>query len=263
MLTDDTGAITDAYGISAYGDVVTARSGNATDNPFTWQGQFGVMQEPGSGMFYARFRYYDSGTARFLSRDPITSPAPRRINPYQYAAGNPVGNGDPEGLKTTSAAFPPDSVLYEAIRAVSPEVLLNVAPMLVFAQTPGNGYSNIIVDPINPSRAFIGFEKTFAGSTFEARINVPNVPPNSPPISVSGLWDYRPGDDSYDIISPFQMSNGPIRGILIPLPITGAPGNLIGNPSAPLGLPLAIPGIPITGPVPFDTEANATFNFRY
>ena len=100
FLTDDTGAITDSYGISAYGDIVTAGAKNSTDNPFTWQGQFGVMQEPGTKLYYARFRYYDSATARFLSRDPLFSPAPKEVNPYQYAAGNPVANGDPTGLKT-------------------------------------------------------------------------------------------------------------------------------------------------------------------
>ncbi len=99
-LTDDSGAVTDTYGISSYGDVITAGASNKTVNPFTWQGQWGVMQEPGTSLFYLRFRYYDSAFARFLSRDPLFSPAPREINSYQYAAGNPVANGDPAGLKT-------------------------------------------------------------------------------------------------------------------------------------------------------------------
>ena len=100
FLTNDTGAITDTYGISPYGDFITPGPNNATDNLFTWQGQFGVMQEPGTKLYYARFRYYDGSTQRFLSRDPLFSPAPREVNPYQYAAGNPVANGDPTGLKT-------------------------------------------------------------------------------------------------------------------------------------------------------------------
>jgi RHS repeat-associated protein len=99
FLTNDAGTITDTYGISPYGDVVTAGPGNSTANPFTWQGQMGVMQDAGTKLYYARFRYYDSGTARFLSRDPLFSPAPREVNPYQYAAGDPVANGDPMGLK--------------------------------------------------------------------------------------------------------------------------------------------------------------------
>ena len=100
FLTSDTSAITDTYGISPYGDIVTPGTNNATDNPFTWQGQFGVMQEPGTKLYYTRFRYYDASIQRFLSRDPLFSPAPREVNPYQYAAGNPVANGDPTGLKT-------------------------------------------------------------------------------------------------------------------------------------------------------------------
>lgn len=82
--------------MDSYGDVVTAGPNSSSDNPFTWQRQFGVMQEPGAGLFYARFRYYDSGTARFLSRDPIFSPSEREMNPYQYAAGDPVDYAEKE-----------------------------------------------------------------------------------------------------------------------------------------------------------------------
>jgi RHS repeat-associated protein len=99
LLTDDLGLVQDAYGISSYGDVVTPGYFNLEENPFTWQGRFGVMQEPGTKLYYARFRYYDAATARFLSRDAVLSAAPKEINPYQYAGGNPLGGGDPTGLK--------------------------------------------------------------------------------------------------------------------------------------------------------------------
>jgi RHS repeat-associated protein len=110
MLTDDSGSITDAYGISPYGEVVTAGPNNSTDNPFTWQGQLGLMQEPGTGLYYARFRYYDSATARFLSRDPLFSPAPREIDPYQYARGNPLENVDASGLLTATVPAVPNGL---------------------------------------------------------------------------------------------------------------------------------------------------------
>ncbi len=99
LLTDDSGLVQGAYGISSYGDVVTPSYFNLEENPFTWQGRYGVMQEPGTKLYYARFRYYDAATARFLSRDPVLSAAPKEINPYQYAGGDPVGGGDPTGLK--------------------------------------------------------------------------------------------------------------------------------------------------------------------
>jgi RHS repeat-associated protein len=103
MLTDDTGAITDSYGITPYGETVTQTG--TTDNRFTFLGQLGVMQEPGTSLYYMRFRYYDSAPARFLSRDPLQSLAtvpsldPREVNPYQYVVGNPLQIVDPLGLK--------------------------------------------------------------------------------------------------------------------------------------------------------------------
>ena len=101
FLTDDSGSITDSYGITPYGESVT-QVGN-TDNPFTFQGQWGVMQESGTSLYYMRFRYYDSTSARFLTRDPLRSIEPKSINPYQYAGGDPIGKTDPLGLKPAGA----------------------------------------------------------------------------------------------------------------------------------------------------------------
>ena len=95
LLTDSTGAVTDTYAISIYGDTVTQTG--STANPFTWQGKFGVMREGATSMYYLRARYYDSAPARFLSRDPLSSSDPRRINPYPFVSGNPMEHG-PGGM---------------------------------------------------------------------------------------------------------------------------------------------------------------------
>ena len=97
FLTDDSGAVSDQYGVTPYGETATAKG--STPNPFTWLGQWGVMQEGQTGLYYMRLRYYDSATARFLSRDPIHQLQPRGIDPYQYATANPMMNVDPTGLK--------------------------------------------------------------------------------------------------------------------------------------------------------------------
>ena len=102
FLTDDGGNITDTYAITPYGESVS-HNGNM-DNPFTWLGQFGAMQEGNTSLFYLRARYYDSATARFLSRDPLRSNDPREINPYQYAAGNPITSDDATGLVVNNRA---------------------------------------------------------------------------------------------------------------------------------------------------------------
>ena len=97
FLTDDSGKITDTYGITPYGETVTVTG--KTVNSFTWLGEWGVMQEGSTGLYYMRFRYYDSTTARFLSRDPVHQLDPRTIDPYQYATADPLSYVDPTGLK--------------------------------------------------------------------------------------------------------------------------------------------------------------------
>jgi len=96
LLSNDAGAITDSYGITPYGETVTQNG--TTENPFTWLGQWGAMQEGSTSLYYMRARYYDSATARFLSPDPIMSADPVRVNPYQYALANPMQYVDPSGL---------------------------------------------------------------------------------------------------------------------------------------------------------------------
>jgi RHS repeat-associated protein len=71
-----------------------------TPNPFTFQGAYGVMQEGATGLYYMRARYYDSASARFLSRDPLGRTDPRAINPYQFAYERPVEGADPTGLES-------------------------------------------------------------------------------------------------------------------------------------------------------------------
>ena len=105
FLSDDTGSITDAYGIAPYGETVTPSANNTSDNPFTWQGQLGVMQELGTSLYYMRARYYDSAAERFLSRDPLWVASPRQVNRYQYAAGDPVAFRDPTGLTTAQVVW--------------------------------------------------------------------------------------------------------------------------------------------------------------
>src|ERR1051326_2206478 len=98
FLTNDSGAVTDSYGITPYGELVTPGANNTTNNPFTWIGAYGVMQEGSTSLFYMRARWYDSASARFLTTDPVGSLSPEKINPYQYASANPIALVDPLGL---------------------------------------------------------------------------------------------------------------------------------------------------------------------
>jgi len=103
LLSGDTGAATDSYAITPYGDIAD-HSGTA-DNPFTWQGQYGAFQE-GTALYNLRNRHYDASAARFVSRDSVLSTDPRSSEPYAYGNGNPLLFVDPFGT---------DSLLGDAV----------------------------------------------------------------------------------------------------------------------------------------------------
>jgi RHS repeat-associated protein len=108
FLTNDAGQITDSYGVTPYGETATAVG--STPNPFVWLGEWGVMQEGATGLYYMRARYYDSTSARFLSPDPVVQLGPLQMNPYQYATDNPISNADPKGMQTMQPPPPPNQV---------------------------------------------------------------------------------------------------------------------------------------------------------
>ncbi|MBU0673185.1 MAG: hypothetical protein KJ950_00920 [Proteobacteria bacterium] len=102
LITDDRGAVVASYSHTPFGELIA--STGSLDQPFTWQGKLGVMDE-GNGLYYLRQRFYDSQSCRFISRDPVESIDPLTMNPYQYAAGNPLKFVDPMGLEESNWFF--------------------------------------------------------------------------------------------------------------------------------------------------------------
>lgn len=104
-LTDAAGVVTDSYAYTPYGELL-ARTGTSAQ-PFLYVGRFGVRSEPGSKLYHMRARYYDPLSARFLTHDPIwpVLSEPVSLDPYQYAADNPLSFIDPLGLCGTRFDF--------------------------------------------------------------------------------------------------------------------------------------------------------------
>lgn len=69
---------------------------NEVGNAIRFQGQY---HDEETGLHYNRYRYYDPGSGRFVSKDPIGLAG--GINAWQYAP-NPVGWIDPLGLSAAS-----------------------------------------------------------------------------------------------------------------------------------------------------------------
>lgn len=99
-LADDRGVVV-SYEYDAWGNLLNVPSSSvlldngeplATANPFRYSSyQF----DDESGLYYLKYRYYDSSLGRFLSKDPVVS-----YNRYVYCSNNPVNFVDPLGLAT-------------------------------------------------------------------------------------------------------------------------------------------------------------------
>lgn len=95
FVTNSGGLQVKRYDYDPYGNIRVATGSNNTNYEFSSQ-----QLDPESGMYYLRARYYDPGTGRFISKDPIKGlqTIPQTQNPYAYALNNPNSNADPSGL---------------------------------------------------------------------------------------------------------------------------------------------------------------------
>ena len=187
LLTDSTGAVTDTYAISVYGDTVTQTG--STANPFTFQGKQGTMQEGSGSLYYMLTRYYDSGPARFLSRDPVPPNGAATLNFYEFA--NPIEHsqaGSPfQGQTIANAAAPPAWTLTPGAGPASSGYLsLTTPPKLPAGPLPPGFIPNYLpdVDPPIEHRAGDGSATQGASSltaattglSFESDTAVATVP---------------------------------------------------------------------------------------
>jgi len=97
QLVNTTGAVTDTWGYSAFGEL--ASHTGSTINPFLFNAQ---QFDGASGNYYLRARYYDQSVGRFISQDPFEGSGedPVSLHRYLYAAGDPTNNTDPTGMET-------------------------------------------------------------------------------------------------------------------------------------------------------------------
>lgn len=104
-VTAATGAITrdryTPYGLNRAGAVnsgFTLAAATGSD-----RGWLDRTRDDQSGLDYLNARYYDPGTAHFISPDPVNNQdAPQAANPYTYGDDNPATLSDPDGLEAQS-----------------------------------------------------------------------------------------------------------------------------------------------------------------
>src|SRR5581483_8646764 len=94
QLLDATGTPNASVAFDAYGSW-TSTVGKL-GSPFGYGGQAGYYTDSETGLVLLGWRYYDPGTGRFLTRDPIGSAG--GLNLYRYVGNSPTNFLDPSGL---------------------------------------------------------------------------------------------------------------------------------------------------------------------
>jgi RHS repeat-associated protein len=92
----------DPYAYEAYGVewITPAPEPPITYNvPFFYEGDVGYYQDPTTGLYYIKARWYDPVTGRFISEDPIGFDG-GDWNQYVYVKNEPVNWTDSEGLRS-------------------------------------------------------------------------------------------------------------------------------------------------------------------
>ena len=94
-LTDESGAVTDRYTFTAFGELLSHEGEDEQAYLFA-----GEQLDPNSGFYYNRARWMDPGVGRFASADPFGGHEwdPTSLHKYLYGAANPTNNLDPSGL---------------------------------------------------------------------------------------------------------------------------------------------------------------------
>ncbi len=72
---------------------------NQGSKDFEKHGFTGQEEDPETGLYFYRVRYYNPALGRFLSPDPIVPDPgnPQSLNRYSYVENNPVNKTDPTG----------------------------------------------------------------------------------------------------------------------------------------------------------------------
>jgi len=110
-------AMFDGYG-AKLGDTDAFTGGaEATRDAMGFQGQFGAYTDNETGLVLMGHRYYDAGTGRFLTRDPLGYGG--GINLYGFTGNNPVNESDPSGYQGTPDVYDKDDAKDDKIETTA------------------------------------------------------------------------------------------------------------------------------------------------
>ncbi len=172
FLTDDSGAITDKFAYTEYGALLAPASSN---NLFLFGGRYGTLYL-GSGLYSMRQRVYDSITGSFLAPDPKSHLAPHLINPYGYAAGNPLLFTDFTGADPSTGGSAP-------VGTTAPDIVSGagtVAGTLDTELTAAANHTQQLIEMVDfENEGLKGAQQALRGTRFVGKVRAVSGPLNT------------------------------------------------------------------------------------
>ena len=114
FLTDTTGATTDTYAFTAFGELEGSTGITLNDYLYT-----GEQYDPDLGLYYLRARYYNPAIGRFPTMDtfPGFLHEPLSLHKYLYVHNDPRNSIDPSGMNLVSASVAQSAIANAIVRA--------------------------------------------------------------------------------------------------------------------------------------------------
>jgi RHS repeat-associated protein len=238
-LSNSVGTIANTYTYDSFGN--TTNSTGSVANFFRYAAR---EFDTETNLYYYRARYFDPGTGRFLSEDPIGLNG--GINLYRYSFNSPTINTDPSGLcppkkKGCDAAFPSNPTTANLAQLVYAEGNgsaagdLTIASVVVNDANYGNPaeFGSGIIGVINKKFAATGNDKfnSVSDAAKVAKLNAANCR-SYKNAALAASAAQSPGGTNTDALfyfdtsmgAPAYLRNGIAAGFIIPAAVSGGIG---------------------------------------
>jgi RHS repeat-associated protein len=273
QMTSTAGTVVNSYTYLPFGEKLSSTAG--VNNPFTYVGEYGVMDE-GSGLYFMRNRWYSPVIGRFVQQDPIGLAG--GTNLYGYTGNNPTNWADPLGTEPDPAAARGNAESYRdildgnsvntreeiqahkehikneakdaAVETTTQIVVLTLAPELEIVHNPvANFAANECIHKAGESIIVKGV-KTIAGKNEEE----PEKPEPKPPSTATPWFVFK------DMINFFSGNHlfpkQPVQQTTVPTGSSRDPNGKITSGFGDQGYIQA--GVPISYTIFFENESTAT-----
>jgi len=99
QVVDANGNLVNSYDYNAWGEIRESQTTETVANPFRWQTK---PWDEEIGLYYSRARYYEAGSGRFVSVDPLEGLSSG--GRYSWPSCNPVMTRDPTGMDSVAGS---------------------------------------------------------------------------------------------------------------------------------------------------------------